>query len=68
MWLKVLISTTCVAIMIAIGWFGWREYELHKERAAREEMMQCIRKQMQEIDGMTAELAGLQCAFILAGD
>ena len=68
MWLKALIATTCVAILISLGWFGWREYHLSEERAAREEMMQCIKKQMQDIDGMTGELAGLQCAFILAGD
>ncbi len=65
MWLKVLVATTCVTILIALGWFGWREYKLAAERADREAMMDCIKQQMQSIEGMTAELAGLQCAFIV---
>ncbi len=65
MWLKALVATTCVAVLIALGWFGWREYKLAEERSAREAMMDCIQEQMQSIEGMTAELAGLQCAFIV---
>lgn len=68
MWLKALIATTCLAILIALSWLGWREYKLAEERNARKEMVDCINKQMQSIDGMTAELAGLQCAFILASE
>lgn len=68
MWLRALVSATCVAILVALGWFGWREYTASEERAAQEEMMDCIRQQMKSIEGMSAEVAGLQCAFILASD
>lgn len=68
MWLKALIAMTCVAILVAIGWFGWREYQLSEERAAEEAMRQCITEKLASVEGMTVRLAGLQCAFILAGD
>ena len=68
MLIKALVATTCIAILIAVGWLGWREYLLAQDRAARQEMVDCIRRQMLSIEGMTGELAGLQCAFILASD
>lgn len=63
--MKALVATTCVAILVALGWFGLREYELSQERAAEAKMLQCIRNQMSSIDKMTAELAAMQCAFIV---
>lgn len=65
MWLKALVATTCVAILMTIGWLAWTEYGRAEERAVRKAIIDCIDEQMQSIEGMTAELARLQCAFIV---
>lgn len=56
-------ATTCVAVLLAVGWFGWREYNLQNERAAREAIRQCIRDRLAASDEMTEKLASLACAL-----
>lgn len=68
MWFKGLVATTCVAILGTIAWLGWQEYQSQKRTAEREEMRHCIREKVATVEGMTDEIAGLQCAFVFASD
>ncbi len=65
MWLKALITTTCIAVLVAVGWYASREYELAQQRDLRERLRACVAEKLATVEGMTGEIAGLQCAFIV---
>lgn len=60
-WLKALVGATCVAVIAAVGWWGWTEYQSAQERAEMERTRACISEKMSQSDEMTAGLANSLC-------
>ncbi len=60
---KALVSITCIAVLGAVGWWGWQQRQLAQAKNKERAYWDCIIDEMAEIKGMTREVAELSCVF-----